>query len=1278
MKQAKRIFVLMLVLALLCSLAACNTPTRDDSADTGKTDETQGISQEQSPGEEEEEAEQSAYVNTGITLGTAAKGEYNKGIVLVKAEQGLDISALDGVDYVSAEPLYTGSRWYAIRLADEDKTEEAAEYLCQLGVFDAVDYDYVMAVEADVDTVEVTDNPRYEEQSTNYATHNIQDTWEYLTENGYAAGGSSDVVVAVIDTGVDYTHLDLRNNIWVNTGEIPGNGIDDDGNGYIDDIYGWNCVADNNDPMDDNGHGTHVAGIIAAENNEIGGVGIAYNCKIMVLKAGNSSGYFNNSDIAEAIEYAYMNGASVINMSFGGSYISMAVEDALQAAYNSCILVAAAGNDSYCNDLACISCTDKGVTYPAALSYVIGVMSTNTAGSRLSSFSNYDHNPRNSVEYEVCAVGESVLSCWPGNKYATLNGTSMAAPVVSAVAALLRSCWTDREVYSTKFIQSQIVNTGSQSVSAHTVVDAYAALTQLPTPSVNLYDYYIDDSTDISENNNGNGVMDAGETVRVYFSLFNYGGVASDVQVTLDTIRSSGATDPYFTISVSSLTLSDIGTYSERTSGEQYFEIVVAADCPNDYMADFNIRFTYTNGLDEEDTAQYSGKSTMTFNVSNGYHLSGIISEDTVFTADRRYIVSEDVVIPAGVTVTFKEGCYIQFYADQDYYTSPTIIVYGTLKIQGTAENMVTIAPSERYSNFACIIEYDSETASVQLDYVNTTNLLFDGSATSDSDTGAYIAHSWLCYGSSSVLYYQEGLTKSFGMFEVNEISESYIEVTSYNMNMRANVIEKCYMYIEKNALTCRVSDEFYGNVVMTSADDNGGGEANFFTTCCYNSAFMTRTEDMSDLITIGFGDQGTANNAFSEIYQKYASRLIDDYYNSDGTARVDVYGECSDISALWPYVVSVELFDKDGNAITTVGKEEITVRVTFNRDMDMEQGTYLTFGSVEPYADYRIDGSWVDSKTWEGTYTLKAQIENGQNYIRVWNACSADDSTKTVHGEYQLHEFTIDTTAAMSMNLQAVAQDDGILLTWAQDDYDTLLGYNIYRSEDKDGNFVRLNSAILLSTDESFLDENAEPGKTYWYTYTVVLSDFTESNPAGKVCVTAKDTMAPSVYHTPVNQGYESNNLVISCTASDNVGIQTVTLYYRTVGEESWKSLTMSKQNDKYSATIYGSDVTMAGLEYYIVATDGVNTVAKGSANAPYTVVVKSADSLLGMGDVDGDGSVTTKDALMLVQCLGGELILTDDQFKRADLNGDGVLSAAEALRILQYVNGKLTTLEM
>lgn len=1305
-KQIRKFIAVLLVLCSVLSFVSCGNiqeMPKNDIIPENSTVKNQQIIKDDN-GNTFIQLDADADANIKSEQKPLPKGEYNEGVVLVKFKDTFDKTAFGELTYTSAEALYEGSKWYTVNLADKTKTEEAVKYLTELGKFENVDYDYVMGVTADLSSVDVSCNPDYGKQK-NHNTHKIPDGWQHIQNGGKYPGGSSDVVVAVIDTGVDYNHLDLRNNIWVNNAEIPNNRKDDDGNGYVDDIYGWDCVGNDNNPIDDNGHGTHVAGIIAAENNEIGGVGIAYGCKIMVLKAGNSSGYFNNSDIAEAIKYAYMNGASVINMSFGGSQISVAVEEALESAYNSCVLVAAAGNDGACNNLYCQTCEEKMVCYPAALPFVIGVMSTNHDGSQVSSFSNYDHNPYSSIEYEVYAVGEKVPSCWPNNKYADLNGTSMAAPTVSGIAALLRSAYPDRETYSTKFIQSQIVNTGTMNPynsiiekndEAHSVTNVYEALTKFPKPEVNLYDYSIDDSTTINAVNNGNGVIDAGETVRLYFSLQNRGGVASDVNVSIDTGRGEGLTDPYFTFVNPTMQLSDIGTYSVRESGDKYFEIIVSADCPNDYLVNFNIKYTYKNGMDEKDTTVYkdNGEQKARFNVSSGYHLPGVINEDTTFTNDRLYIISENVIIPSGVTVTFEEGCRIQFYDDRNYYDSPAITVYGTLNIKGEEDNMVLIYPNERHATFSCLIDVRSGGV-VDIFYADTVNLFLQEHGylkdmPSNKETSS-IRHSYIrLQGKKACIVYSYDSGAIIGagdraLLSVDVIDHCYVEIAKNYGEYKIATITNCYvMMASNNSITRTDVITFKNNFLLTKNISNSkGGYLSFVENdlegVVSNNIFSYLTAEINALKPLAFSSESTiSDNFFNSLYREYADQIISGYYDSNGNPKLDVYGSLADSSLLWPYVVSVELFDKDGNPITTVGREEITVRVTFNRPMDKTKDTFLTFGTIEPYAAYKIEGSYISDTVWEGSYTLKAQIENGQNFLKVNNACAAEDPTKTVFGEYQLYEFTIDTTAAMSMNLQAIALDEGIELTFAQDDYDTLLGYNIYRSEEKDGNYVKLNTAILLPNENTFLDENAQPGKTYWYTYTVVLSDFTESKPAGKVQATAKDTMAPSLYHTPVNQGYENNNLVVSCTASDNVEIQSVTLYYRAIGTSEWEALNMSKNNDKYSATIFGSDVTLAGLEYYIVAQDTLNAVQKGSAEVPYTIVVKSADSLLGLGDLDGNGTVTTKDALMLMQCINGDLILSDDQFKRADLNKDGVLSSVEALRILQYVNGKVTTLEM
>ena len=258
---------------------------------------------------------------------------------------------------------------------------------------------------------------------------------------------------------------------------------------------------------------------------------------------------------------------------------------------------------------------------------------------------------------------------------------------------------------------------------------------------------------------------------------------------------------------------------------------------------------------------------------------------------------------------------------------------------------------------------------------------------------------------------------------------------------------------------------------------------------------------------------------------------------------------------------------------------------------------------------------------------------------------------------------------------MQGDATETGIALSWMQDDYDTLLGYNIYRSDKEDGLYVRLNDYVIPMEETTFFDDTVEPGKLYYYNFTVVLTDLSESTPSGKITIMSMDTMAPNIYHSPVRTAYTDSALMIAATVTDNLGLRSVTLYYRTVGETEWKSTEMTSVNSRFTGKIPAEQLSTLGLEYYISATDGISETLKGSADAPYTVTVQLAVDATALGDVDGDGIITNKDALMLLQAANDLLNLTEAQFMRADINGDGELSAAEALRILQYVSGKVTT---
>jgi subtilisin family serine protease len=234
------------------------------------------------------------------------------------------------------------------------------------------------------------------------------------------------IIVAVVDTGVDYTHPDLDSNIWRNNGEVFGNGVDDDRNGYIDDVIGWDFVNSDNNPMDEDTHGTHVAGTIAAENNGFGVTGVAYNGKIMPVRVLGENGG-TNEWVARGIRYAADNRANVINLSLGGSYSQIVIDAVRYATQKGAIVVMAAGNES-----------EAQPGYPASIAAEVGI----TVGAidpnlYMGTFSNWAGADPD-MAY-VVAPGVGVYSTVPGGRYDSYDGTSMAAPHVAGVAALMLS-----------------------------------------------------------------------------------------------------------------------------------------------------------------------------------------------------------------------------------------------------------------------------------------------------------------------------------------------------------------------------------------------------------------------------------------------------------------------------------------------------------------------------------------------------------------------------------------------------------------------------------------------------------------------------------------------------------------------------------------------------------------------------------------------------------------------------------------------------------------------
>jgi subtilisin family serine protease len=343
------------------------------------------------------------YVIVGPNDGYSTKNEGSK-FELLKKKTNSDLSALTN----------------QIEVVPVDPTDDTCESLLSSGQASFCEPNYY------VEALAVSNDP---DVASLYGLDLIKakSAWDRSV-------GSSSTVVAVIDTGIDYSHPDLAQNVWVNPGEVAGNGIDDDGNGYIDDIHGINSLTGSGNPFDDNGHGTHCAGTIGARgNNGLGVVGVNWDVKIVGLKFLNSGGGGSIFGAIKAIDYMidiksrYGLNLKVSNNSWGGPGYSKALEDAIgRALAADIVFVAAAGNEANNNDYL--------PAYPANydLPNVISVAAVDRY-KELTFFSNFGQS------VDLAAPGMSILSTLPGNRYGSLSGTSMATPHVAGAIALLSS-----------------------------------------------------------------------------------------------------------------------------------------------------------------------------------------------------------------------------------------------------------------------------------------------------------------------------------------------------------------------------------------------------------------------------------------------------------------------------------------------------------------------------------------------------------------------------------------------------------------------------------------------------------------------------------------------------------------------------------------------------------------------------------------------------------------------------------------------------------------------
>jgi hypothetical protein len=382
---------------------------------------------------------------------------------------------------------------------------------------------------------------------------------------------------------------------------------------------------------------------------------------------------------------------------------------------------------------------------------VLGVMASDQGGS-LAPFSNFDCTPHNVVEYEVKAPGVGILSTYPMNQYVAWAGTSMAAPIVSGIAALLRTKFADKDLYSSRFIMGQI---GSMGPPMSNLANAINALTNTPKPELSFLQLYSWDTSLQATNNDNDGRVDAGETIDLALVIRNHWGKGDDVTVTLDAwAQGAFQPDPYVTILTNTVNYGAIGSFNWDDNGLIFdlqngmtgvrnpFRFAVSSDCPNDHVIPFRVTMTCRNGLDPADSTIYTFQSRFYLPVTHGRELPRFIEQDMTLSKEFYWIVPQPTLVSTGATVTITEGAQVQF-SEGSY-----LQVEGAIAIRGTEDEPVELFPQGSWSADISGRITEVRYARIMNASISTTTLFdhcyFEGGGrhrwTGGSSSGAYIS----------------------------------------------------------------------------------------------------------------------------------------------------------------------------------------------------------------------------------------------------------------------------------------------------------------------------------------------------------------------------------------------------------------------------------------------------------------------------------------------------------------------------------------------------------
>lgn len=922
--------------------------------------------------------------------------------------------------------------------------------------------------------------------------------WEQST-------GDDDQVIAILDTGVDWQHPDLQNKIWENPGEIE-NGQDSNGNGFVDDIRGWDFINNNNNPMDDNSHGTHVAGIAAAEaDNGIGIAGVSWGARIMPVKVLQSSGAGTVANVVQGVNYASENGATVINMSLGSYAYSMALEDALANAYANAVLVAAAGNDELCIGPAiCDDFRDPYPMFPAALSFVLGVEATKQYWCEdfhwRAPFSNFDQDgPIYSGwpdlwNYELRAPGLALWSTIPGGSYRSYSGTSMAAPIVAGAVSIYNSVYPN---HSQELMWANLIHKSSDNMDIH------AALEGLDGPRLGIVSHML---VDTLYGGDADGNPDAGETIQLWYTLRNTGIQANDVHVG---IRLGEFEDPDVVEIIDSLSyVGSISPYATRTNEQNPFKIAIADEVAHNRDIVFEA-YAYNQG--ETDTIF----QPLVLTVEHGTELSGVMDSTLTLYPNQLYLVNQSFRVGSGATLIIKPGTEIAVYPGLSIEVRGRVIANGTIdslivirsNTHGGSGFMFNYGYGEPPSEFSYCYFYNLSSpiglGSQSYAHYNRTvlNSVFE-SCSYPRGIGDFSSNVIKNASGDRLMGYVSGPIKYNTFFNSGNSSSAWPNPVLQNSNIKYN-----------NFINLRLG--------FTRITNNWNNHSNNYIA---NVLGFITLEGSSDVLDI-------TNEYWGSMSEEAPKSMVRDFWDHNNLPMANFQPMLEQPSpeahgVVWKVLVNGA--DAQDEFVEPVGVGPQRFDVYFNRPMDIEYTPNVSFGVRYPYNQQAVTDSmsWsADSTVFTAWKTIQLYTGDGINRVRVTGA--RDPEGFEIPPEYFRFEFLIDAAGAASTNFMATPGMGKIELEWSHPEtVQDLLGYNLYRFQHTtDTTFtdpMLINQQLVLDT--LYTDFEVEPGTKYYYYYKILRTNMAETD-SSRVVNGIPHTAAPG----DANGDYSVNVLDIT-----------------------------------------------------------------------------------------------------------------------------------------------------